>query len=191
MPRTLKTTRDFTAFLTPYGKAGGKCARERTSKQHKYVRTLPRFGVCSTCRREGRNVWSGFSALGMNQPGMVVNPACEQLNRENIFFTFPRSLLRIWSRKTDSVFPSPVSPLILHTRAESSIINYQSSIINLVLTHGIPPAFRNGVKLCRQPPSGQSRVYYVTQMRTSRTHCGLRRSHRVGGGLWPRGGKKR
>ena len=33
-----------------------------------------------------------------------------------------------------------------------------------MLTHGIPPAFRDGVHIYRQPPSGQSRVYRTTQL---------------------------
>ena len=52
-----------------------------------------------------------------------------------------------WSRETGSAVPSRVSPLILLTRAESE-----------VLTHGIPPAFRDGVGIDRQPSSGQSHV---------------------------------
>ena len=36
-------------------------------------------------------------------------------------FPCPRTCLRIWSRETGSVVPSRVSPLILHTQAESSI----------------------------------------------------------------------
>ena len=39
------------------------------------------------------------------------NPACGQLNRENVFFR-PRSRLRIWSRETGSAVPSRVSLLI-------------------------------------------------------------------------------
>ena len=48
---------------------------------------------------------------------MVANPARGQMNRENIFFT--RLRLKSWSRDTGSVVPSHVSPLILHTQAES------------------------------------------------------------------------
>ena len=40
-----------------------------------------------------------------------------------------------------------------------------------MLTHGIPPGFRDGVHFYRQPPSGQSRVYRVTQLRTAGVHC--------------------
>ena len=50
---------------------------------------------------------------------MVANSACGQLNRENTNFPFPRSRLRVWSRELGSAVPSRVSPLILHTQAES------------------------------------------------------------------------
>ena len=43
--------------------------------------------------------------------------------------------------------------------------------LNVVLTHGILPAFSDGVHIYRQPPSGQSRVYRVTQLRTDGVHC--------------------
>ena len=66
------------------------------------------------------------------------------------------------SRETDSAVPSRVSLLI-------SILR-----LNLVLTYGIPPEFRGGVHLfilnCHTP-SGQSRVYRVTQLRTDGVHC--------------------
>ena len=45
---------------------------------------------------------------------------------------------------------------------------------DLVLTYGIPPEFRGGVHLFilnRHTPSGQSRVYRVTQLRTNGVHC--------------------
>ena len=44
----------------------------------------------------------------------------------------------------------------------------------MVLTYGIPPEFRGGVHLFinnRHTPSGQSRVYGVTQLRTDGVHC--------------------
>ena len=57
--------------------------------------------------------------------------------------------------------------------------NHQSSIINLVLTHGIPPAFRDGVLIYCQPPSDKIRVYQVTQLRTNGVH------HRESAGAGP------
>ena len=46
--------------------------------------------------------------------------------------------------------------------------------LNLVLTYGIPPEFRGSVHLIilnSHTPSGQSRVYRVTQLRTDGVHC--------------------
>ena len=46
--------------------------------------------------------------------------------------------------------------------------------LNLVLIYGIPPEFDGGVHLFyqnRHTPSGQSRVYRVTQLRTDGFHC--------------------
>ena len=77
-------------------------------------------------------------------------------------FSCPRSCLRIWSRETDSAVPSRVSLRISVLR------------LNLVLTYGIPPGFRGVVHLFdlnRHTPSGQSRVYRVTQLRTDGVHC--------------------
>ena len=78
-------------------------------------------------------------------------------------FRCPRSRLRIWSRETGSAVPSRVSLLI-------SILR-----LNLVLTYyGIPPEFFGSVHLFIQnghTPSGQSRVYRVTQLRTDSVHC--------------------
>ena len=94
-----------------------------------------------------------------DQPGKVANSACGQLNKENQHFPVH---VRIWSRVTDSAVPSRVSLLI-------SILR-----LNLVLTYGIHPEFRGGVHLFilnRHTPSGQSRVYRVTQMRTDGDHC--------------------
>ena len=104
----------------------------------------------------------------MDQPGKVANPARGQLNKENEYFIpgtvfpCPRSRLRIWSLETRSAVRSRVSLLI-------SILR-----LNLVLTYGIPPEFRGGVHLfiyIRHTPSGQSRVYRVTQLRTDGVRC--------------------
>ena len=40
-----------------------------------------------------------------------------------------------------------------------------------MLTRGIPRAFRDGVHIYRQPPSGQSRVDRITQLRTDDVPC--------------------
>ena len=99
----------------------------------------------------------------MDQPGKVASPARGQLNRKNEYFPVPRSCLRIWSRETGSAVPSRVSLLI------SIILR-----LNLVLTYGISPEFRGGVHLFiynRHTPSGRSRVYRVTQLRTDGVRC--------------------
>ena len=94
---------------------------------------------------------SGYELCGqhfqqrMDQPGMVANPARDQLNREKYFFSCPRLRLRIWTRETGLAILSRVSPLIIN--------------INLVLTYGIRPAFRDGVHVYRHPPSGHAIAY--------------------------------
>ena len=107
--------------------------------------------------------YSHAYSKSMDQPGKVANPARGQLNKENKHFSLcPRSRLGIWSRETGSAVPSRVRLLI-------SILR-----LNLVLTYGIPPEFRGGVYLFilnRHTPSGQSRVYRVTQLRTDSIHC--------------------
>ena len=62
-----------------------------------------------------------------------------------------------------SAFPYRVSLLI-------SILR-----LNPVFTYENPPEFRGGVHLFienRHTPSGQSRVYRITQLRTDGVHCG-------------------
>ena len=81
---------------------------------------------------------------------------------EKRMFPCPRLCLGIWSRETGSAVPSRVSLLTPILR------------LNLVLTYGIPPDFRGGVHLLiynRHTPSGQSRVYRVTQLRPDGVHC--------------------
>ena len=87
---------------------------------------------------------------------MLVFVVNSRTGKMNISLSRPR--LRFWSRETVSAVPSCASLLILHILR-----------LNLVLTYyGIPPDFRGGVHLFiynRQTPSGQSRVYRVTQLR--------------------------
>ena len=79
-------------------------------------------------------------------------------------FPCPRSRLRIWSRETGSAVPSRVILCLFSTPK-----------LNLVLTHGIPPAFRGGVIVhLFIPPTAIGSVpslYQVTQMRTDGDHC--------------------
>ena len=70
--------------------------------------------------------------------------------------------MRIWSRAMGSAIPSRVSLLILHTQAESGSYSRDSSRF---------PRRRPFIYLNRHTPSGQSRVYRVTQLRTDSVHC--------------------
>ena len=56
-------------------------------------------------------------------------------------FLCPRSRLRIRSQETGSAVPSRISPFILLDQAESDWL------MLIVLTHGTPSAFRDGVQL--------------------------------------------
>ena len=93
----------------------------------------------------------------MDQPGKVDSPARGQLNRENnvsLSAFVPENLV------SRDGFGSPVPRQAAH--------------LHLVLTYGIPPEFRGGAHLFiynRHTPSGQSRVYRVTQLRTNGVHC--------------------
>ena len=70
-------------------------------------------------------------------------------------------------------FPVPVRAWEIGVRPSrpASACSFFTLRLNLVFTRGFPPAFRDGVHIYRQPPSGQSRVYWVTQMRTAGVHC--------------------
>ena len=91
----------------------------------------------------------------MDQPGKIL------LVVRKLYFICPRSRLRIWSRETGSAVPSRVSLLISTLR------------LNLVHTHGIPPDFPRRhpfIYLNHHTPSGQYRVYRVTQLRNDGVH---------------------
>ena len=96
-----------------------------------------------------------------NQLRKVANPVYGQLNREKI--PCPRSRLRIWFRETSLAVPSLVSLLILYTNAESGAYSRYSSRI----PRRRPYIFASTT----HHPSGQSRVYRVTQLRTDCVHC--------------------
>ena len=95
-----------------------------------------------------------------HQSGMVANHVRDQLNGKTTFSV---------SRVRAGVFgparrirPScPVSARSLHTHAESGV--YSRAPLR-------PHTFRDGFHLFRQPPSGQSRVDRVTQLRTDGVH---------------------
>ena len=105
--------------------------------------------------------WCGhhFQRTDGYQPGLIVAKRCLwSAEQGNELFSFPRSRLRIWFRDLRSAIPFRLSPLIiLHAQR-----------LNLVLT--FPPAFSRSVRQNRPAPSGQSRVYHVTQMHTDDVH---------------------
>ena len=78
--------------------------------------------------------------LSMDQPEHGCQSSSWSAQQGKIIFPCPPSRRRIWSVEMGSAVPSRVSPLIVHTQAESDW---------LVLTHGIPPAFRDGVQIYR------------------------------------------
>ena len=106
------------------------------------------------------NVWSTLSAE-YGSTGYRCQ-SCSWSAEQDICFPCPRSRLRNWSREIGSAVPSLVGPLIFHTQAESDWL--------MVLTHGIAPAFRDGVHTYHQPPSRQCRVNRVAQLRTDGVH---------------------
>ena len=77
-----------------------------------------------------------------------------------------------WSAKQEVIcFPlPPFAPENLVSR-HASAYSCSTLRLNLMLTHGIRPAFRDGVHEYRQPPSGQSRAYRVTQWHNDGVIC--------------------
>ena len=98
----------------------------------------------------------------MDQPGKVANPARGQLNRVKIIF--PLSAFVPENLVSRDGFGSlvPRQPAHLHTQAESGAYLQDSSRV---------PRRRPFIYLNRHTPSGQYRVYRVTQMRTDGVHC--------------------
>ena len=96
-----------------------------------------------------------------DKSGKVVNPARGQLNRENEFFPVPVRASEFASRdRFSSSVPRQLAHL--HTQAKSGTYLRDSSRI---------PRRRPFINLNRHTPSGQTRVYRVTQLRTYGIHC--------------------
>ena len=86
---------------------------------------------------------------------MVASPARGQLNRKTNVSLPPFAPENLVSRDR---FDRPVPRRPAHSSTTPRL--------NLVLIQGIPPDFRVGPHIYRQLPSGQFRVYRVTQLRT-------------------------
>ena len=93
----------------------------------------------------------------MDQPGKAANPARGQLNRENEYFPVP---VRDWEFGLGRrVRPSrPASACSISTLR-----------LNVELSH-LPVSAAAAIYLYRQPSSGQSRVFQVTQLRVDGVH---------------------
>ena len=87
----------------------------------------------------------------INRVSLPCSWSAEQIKLFSLFPFAPENL-----RQEGFGCPVPRQP-----NHQSSTINHQSSIINQVLTHGIPPNFRDGVHIYRQPPSGQSLLEFI------------------------------
>ena len=96
----------------------------------------------------------------MDQPGMADNSARGQLNREIVLSRFPFAPEKSVSRAGFGrpVPRKPAHPSTLR-KAESGAYPRDSS------------RFPRQRHVHRQPPSGQSRFYPVTQLRTDDVHC--------------------
>ena len=99
-----------------------------------------------------------YSRVQINRK--VANPVHDQLNREK--FPCPRSRRKIWFRETGLTVPSRVSLLILYTNAESGAY---------LIKRFFPMSAAVSICIYPHTPSGQSRLYRVTQLRTDGVHC--------------------
>ena len=117
-----------------------------------------------SCPPPLHNIMYGHTTYSksMDQPGKVANPARGQLNRENEYFPIR---VRAWEFGLAKRF---------WQSRPASACSFSILMLNLVLTYGVPPEFHGGVPLFilnRHTPSGQSRVYQVTQLHTDGVHC--------------------
>ena len=97
----------------------------------------------------------------IDQRGKVANPARGQLNGENQYSPSPYVPNNLVSRDGFSR-PVPRQSAHLHTQAESGAYSRDFSRF---------PRRRPTIYLNRHTPSGQSRIYRVTQLRTNGGHC--------------------
>ena len=97
----------------------------------------------------------------VEQPGKVANLARGQVNREMDISLSPSAPENLVSRD-GFASPVPPQPAHLHPHAESGAYLRELSRV---------PRRRPFIYLNCYPPSGQSRVYRVTQLRTDGVHC--------------------
>ena len=96
----------------------------------------------------------------MDKPDKVANPARGQLDRKNEYFPVPVHASEFGLAR--QVRPS----------RPALACSFSTLRLNFVLTQGIPPiSAATSIYFYHQPPSGQSRVDQVTQLRTDGIHC--------------------
>ena len=105
----------------------------------------------------------------INHQSSIINHQSSIINHQSSIINHQSSIINHQSSiiNHQSSIINHQSSIINH---QSSIINHQSSIINHqsgVYSLAPPHTFHGGVrghllKLCRQPPSGQPRVYWIT-----------------------------
>ena len=121
---------------------------------------------------------------------MVANQSCSwSAQQGKLFFTCPRSRLRIWFRETDSAVPPRFSPLIFYTRAESGPYSRDFSrfprrrpfIMYAANRHRISPEFIGSSHAIayrwRSLPKGRRRRAGGPQGSSSNRGCCLFRFH--------------
>ena len=113
--------------------------------------------------RKQNNNKNTYSKKSNGQPGKVANPARGRLNMENEYSTVmsPFAPENLVSRDGFGR-PVPSQPAHLHTQAESGAYLRDSSRV---------PRRRLFIYLNHHTPSGQSRVYRVTQLCTDGVNC--------------------
>ena len=105
------------------------------------------------------------SSKSIHQPGRVVIPARGQLSREKEFSLSPFAPENVVSRDGFGSRPVPRQPALLYTQAESGAYLRDSPRFPR------RPPYIHLIYLNCQTPSGQSRVYRVTQLRTDGVNC--------------------
>ena len=108
------------------------------------------FHVCFMCVQSHH-----VQQTGHEPPEMDANPG-------------DRSQSCLWSAEQGNEFG--LARRVRSSRP-ASVCLFFTLRLNLVLTHGIPLAFRHGIYINSQPPSGRSRVYRVTELRTDDVQC--------------------
>ena len=116
---------------------------------------------CVLVEHDGTAAYCQHYLQSLDQPTMVTNPSHGQLNTEKYIFNLPPfAPERLVSRDGfDLLYPASA-------RSVSTLG------LNLMLTHEISPAFRDGVRfILRQSTSDQSGVYQVITRHTDGVHC--------------------